>query len=173
MSSDRPRFVLSSLTFADPPGHYRLHSRIFSLFTRLGSLLLVLGLVRLLRSDSFIGASIHAALGLALAGLLWFRKKSVFACNDGLAVGSGKNRRLIPWSRVLDVRELPWIRFSPPWYPKMWQVDLDQDQRFDFCGIRKTREIVSEFIKRSEASQDPPRSPKNGPMRAHATTPQK
>jgi hypothetical protein len=154
MSSDRPRFVLSRLTCADPPGHYRLHSRVFAVFTRVGSLLLLLSIVPLLRSDSLVEASIHVTLVLALAWLLWSRSKSVVATNDGLAVGVGKSTRLIPWSRVLDVRELPWIRFSPPWYPRMWQVDLDSDERFDFCGVRRTREIVLEFVKRSEAHPD-------------------
>jgi hypothetical protein len=150
-----PRFLLSSLTFADPPGHYRLHSRSFVVFTRLCSLLLLLSLFPLLRSDSMLEASIHIALVLGLVWLLWSRPKSVFATNGGLALRSGKRVRLIPWSRVLDVRELPWIRLSPPWYPKMWQVDLDHGERFDFCGVRKTREIVSEFVKRSEARQKP------------------
>jgi hypothetical protein len=148
------RFALSSLTFADPPGHCRLHSRGFALFTRLASLLLLLSLLFLVRSESILEASIHVALVLALAWLLCFRSKSVVATKEGLAVGSGKRIRLIPWSRVLDVRELPWIRVSPPWYPKMWQVDLDGDERFDFCGVRKAREIVIEFVKRSEARQN-------------------
>ena len=146
-----PRLMLSSLNLADPPGHYRLHSRVFTVFARSGSVLLLLSLFPLLRTQSLIAASIHGTLVLALVWLLWSRPKSVFATNDGLAIGSGKSLRLIPWSRVLDVRELPWIRLSPPWYPKMWQVDLDDDQRFDFCGVRKTREIVIEFVKRREA----------------------
>src|SRR6187549_334080 len=154
MSSDMPRFALSSLTFADPPGHCRLHSRGFALFTRLGSLLLLLSVVPLVHSETLIEASIHVTLALALAWLLWFRSKTVVATKDGLALGSGKRLRLIPWSRVLDVRELPWIRVSPPWYPKMWQVDLDHDERFDFCGVRKAREIVIEFVRRSEIRQN-------------------
>jgi len=145
------RFVLSSLTLADRPGHCRLHSRGFALFTRLGALLLLSSLFPLVRSESLVEASIHTALVLALAWLLWFRSKSVIASNAGLVVGTGKRQRLIPWSRVLDVRELPWIRVSPPWYPKLWQVDLDHGERFDFCGVRKTREIVIDFVKRSEA----------------------
>jgi hypothetical protein len=148
-----PRFVLSSLTFADPPGHCRLHSRGFALFTRLGSLLLLLSLFPLVHSETLIEASIHVTLVLVLTWLLWFRAKSVVATKDGLAVGSGKRVRLIPWSRVLDVRELPWIRLSPPWYSKMWQIDLDNGERFDFCGVRKTREIVIEFVSRSETRQ--------------------
>lgn len=146
-----PRFVLSSLTLADRPGHCRLHSRGFAVFSRLGALLLVLSLFPLVRSESLVEASIHITLVLALAWLLWFRSKSVVASNDGLILVSGKHERLIPWSRVLDVHELPWIRVSPPWYPKMWQVDLDHGERFDFCGVRQAREIVIDFVKRSEA----------------------
>jgi hypothetical protein len=148
------RFALSSLTFSDPPGHCRLHSRGFAVFTRLVSLLLLLSPLPLVRSESIIEASIHVTLVLALAWLLWSRSKSIVATNDGLALGSGKRMRLIPWSRVLDVRELPWIRVSPPWYPKMWQVDLDEDERFDFCGVRKAREIVAAFVERSEARRN-------------------
>jgi hypothetical protein len=148
-----PRFALSSLTFADPPGHCRLHSRGYALFTRLGALLLVASLFPSLRSESILEAIIHATLALALAWLLCFRSKSVVATNEGLAVGSGKRLQLIPWSHVLDIRELPWIRFNPPWYPKMWQIDLDDDRHFDFCGVRKAREIVVEFVKRSEAPE--------------------
>jgi len=158
MSSDMPRFLLSSLTSSDTLERCRLHSRGFALFTRVGSLLLLLSLFPLLRSESIAEAAIHVSLALALAWLLWFRSKRVYATSDGLSVGSGKSMQLIPWSRVLDVRELPWIRVSPPWYPKMWQVDLDGDQRFDFCGVRKTREIVIEFVKRNQARQARPLS---------------
>ena len=148
-----PRLVLSSLSFADPAGHCRLHSRGFALFKRLCSLLLLLSFFPLVQSATLFEASTLVTLVLALVWLLWSRSKTVIATKDGLAVGSGKRLRLIPWSRVLDVRELPWIRFSPPWYPKMWQVDLDNDERFDFCGVRRAREIVIEFVKRSETRQ--------------------
>jgi hypothetical protein len=154
MSSNTPRFVLSSLSFAEPPGHCRLHSRGFALFARSGSLLLLLSIFPLVHSEAILEASIHIALALALAWLLWSRPKMVVATNDGLSVGSGKRVQLIPWSRVHDVHELPWIRVSPPWYPKMWQFDLEGDERFDFCGVRKTREIVIDFVKRSEARQN-------------------
>ena len=145
MSSDVPRFVISSLTFSDTPERRRLHSRGFALFTRLGSSLLVVCLFPLLRSGTLLQALGHTVLVLALVALVWLRPKPIFATNEGLAVGSGKRKRLIPWSRVLDIRELPWIRFSPPWYPKMWQVDLD-NECFDFCGVRNARQIVIEFV---------------------------
>ena len=150
MSSDMGRFVLSSLTLADPPGHCRLHSRGFTLFTRLSAAFLVLSLPALLRTEAIVVAAVHVALVLVLAALLWSRPKSVVATSAGLVLRSGKKRKLVPWSRVRDVRELPWIRFNPPWYPKMWQVDLDTDEHFDFCGIRSAREIVKQFVQRSE-----------------------
>jgi hypothetical protein len=34
-----------------------------------------------------------------------------------------------------------------------WQIDLDDGELFDFCGVRKTREIVIEFLSRSETRQ--------------------
>ena len=152
MNSNEPRFLLSKLTLADTRERCRLHSRGFALFTRLASGLLVLSLLPMVGGESLIETILHVGLVFALAWLLWFRSKPVFATRCGLAVGSGKRRQLIPWSRVLDVRELPWIRVSPPWYPRMWQVDLHGDQRFDFCGVRKAREIVIEFVRRSQAA---------------------
>ncbi|HYQ42503.1 MAG TPA: hypothetical protein VER11_11045 [Polyangiaceae bacterium] len=146
-----PRFVLSSLSFADTEERCRLHSRSFVVFARVVSLLLLLSVFRLLRSDSIIEASVHALLALALAWLLWTRPKSIFATKHGLAIRSGKKTRLVPWASVLDVRELPWIRFNPPWYPKMWQVDLEGDERFDFCGVRNARQIVIAFVARDQA----------------------
>ena len=148
-----PRFALSALAFTDPPGHCRLHSRGFALFTRLAALLLLVRVLAFARTESIAEASLHVTLVVALSWLLWGRSKSVVATEQGLAVGSGRRMRLIPWSRVQDIRELPWIRVSPPWYPKMWQVDLDEGERFDFCGVRKAREIVIDFVKRSEARQ--------------------
>ena len=105
-----------------------------------------------LNSESIIEARIHALLALAVAWLLWSRRKVVIATPLGLAMGSGKRIRVIPWALRRDIRELPWIRVSPPWYPKVWQVDLDDDERFDFCGVRKARDVVIEFVKRAEAS---------------------
>lgn len=154
MSSDVPRFLLSSLTLPDGPGRYRLHSRGFALYTRLSALLLLLGVAQIPRFDVPLATGICMALALfALACVVWFRSQPVFATRGGIEVGAGRKRRLIPWSRVIDVREVPWIRFSPPWYPKMWQVDLDGDERFDFCGTRKARQIVIEYVKRAERAE--------------------
>ena len=84
---------------------------------------------------------------VALACWLWLRPKPVVATTAGLEVGPGKPR-LVPWSRVMDVREIPWMSFSPPWYPKMWQVDLAGGESFDFCGSNGGEWI--EFLKRSD-----------------------
>ncbi len=149
-----PHFTLSSLSLHDPAGHCRLHSRTVTLLTRVFAVLLLLNLWPIVGAESLREASVHGAVSLAFAWFLWFRPKPVVATPRGLAVGAGKRQRLIPWSRVLDVRELPWIRFSPPWYGKMWQVDLSDDERFDFCGVRNAREIVIEFVRRSEARRE-------------------
>lgn len=133
----------NSLGFGDTQERRHLHSRGFWIFTRLSSLLFALSLFPLLRSASLLQGLAHTALVLAVVAFAWLRPTK-----EGLAVGSGKRTRLIPWSRVQDIRELPWIRFSPPWYPKMWQVDLDRD-RFDFCGVRNARQIVIEFVARA------------------------
>ncbi|MEP7052085.1 MAG: hypothetical protein ABJB12_17100 [Pseudomonadota bacterium] len=155
------RFVLSSLTLADPPGRHRLHSRLFALQARAFSVLLFGGAAQLLwyqvapaarvESGSMLAKSIALLIAIvALAWYVWQRPKSVFATKRGLEVGSGKKRRVIPWSRVLDVREMPSVRLSAFANPSRWQVDLDRDERFDFCGIAKARAIVKEYIARAE-----------------------
>jgi hypothetical protein len=143
----------------------RLHSRGFTLATRAFSLLLLLGIYPWLTSvlavtevgsvpRTTVTSAFLVLVTVALAGWLWFRSKPVVATSAGLVLGSGKPR-LIPWSRVLDVREVPWTPFSQPWYPKMWQVDLSGGESFDFCGIRTAREVVIDFVKRSEVMADP------------------
>ena len=156
------RVVLPSLAHGVSPGRHRLHSRGFTLYTRGFALLLLIGVYQVVLYDiaraaqrgfpfAIVEGSVHVLSLLALAWFIWFRSKPVFATKDGLEVDAGKKRRLIPWSRVLDVREVPWIRFSLSWYPRMWQVDLDRNERFDFCGTRKAHEIVQDYVKQSEA----------------------
>jgi hypothetical protein len=163
MSSEMSRFVLSSLTLADPPGRHRLHSRFFGLYSRLFSVLLCAGAFQLIWYRMTPAAHVESWADLAkgipqllaillLARYLWRRPKPVFATKSGLEVGAGKQRRLIPWSRVLDVREMPAVRLSSFANPSLWQVDLDRDERFDFCGTREAREIVKEYIARAEGS---------------------
>ena len=88
---------------------------------------------------------LHVLLLGLLVWLLWFRRQ-VIATRAGLEVAKGKQRRLIPWSQVVDIRELPWLRQNPPWQPRMWQVDLLGGESVDFIGVRNAREIVASFI---------------------------
>ncbi|MET0793616.1 MAG: hypothetical protein ABW061_19000 [Polyangiaceae bacterium] len=62
----------------------------------------------------------------------------------GPEIARGRKRRIVPGDQVHDVRELPWIRCNPPWYPKMWQVDFVSGS-LDFIGARQTRAIVRAF----------------------------
>jgi len=158
-----PRDFLASLDLRDASDRCRLDSLGFALLARLLSVLFLLGIPGVVQFDiasatphRVWGATIEdAVLALALLAMAWFLwqvPKRVLATRDGLLLGKNKKTRLIPWPRVLDVRELPWIRTSPPWYPKRFQVDLQGDQRFDFVGRRDSREIVIQFVKRSEQS---------------------
>jgi hypothetical protein len=154
------QFTLSSLTLRDASGRTRLHSRAYTLYVRSFALLLGCGgLFSFEQAAPFAPSSdwgtltkgaLLALATLAVAWFIWSCPKRVFATPDGLEVRAGKKTRLIPWPRVLDVRELPWIRYTWSFYPRMWQVDLDHDERFDFCGTRRAREIVKEYIERHE-----------------------
>ena len=93
-----------------------------------------------------IGEGVLHVIALALlVPLLWFRRK-VYATRVGLEIATFKKRRVVPWAQVIDIRELPWIRQNPPFYPKMWQVDLVGGEAFDFAGVRQAREIVASFV---------------------------
>jgi hypothetical protein len=161
MSSDLSRTLLSLLSPPDESRVCRLDSLGFTWLSRALSLMLLLNIDLVLRTD--VGEAAQRGVGsaifestahiLALLGVAWFvwtRPKRVIASSDGLTVGKGQRHRFIPWARVLDVRELPWIRFSPLWQPKRFQVDLQGDERFDFVGRYDTRELVIEFVKHSE-----------------------
>jgi membrane protein YdbS with pleckstrin-like domain len=139
----------------------RLHSLSFAVHSRIFSVLLFIAACQLswyeaepaVQSGDWqsLAKLLFVVLAIvALAGYLWRRPKRIFATVDGLQVGDGKKRRLIPWSRVLDIREMPSVRMQPFLNPRMWQVDLDKDERFDFCGTRNARQIVAEFIERAE-----------------------
>ncbi|MET0793768.1 MAG: hypothetical protein ABW061_19775, partial [Polyangiaceae bacterium] len=79
---------------------------------------------------------------------------SVIATRVGLEIVAGKQRRLVPWQRVWNIRELPWTRCNPAWYPKIWQLDLAGGESFGFVGVRRSREIVRAFwMARREAAE--------------------
>ena len=139
----------------------RLHSRSFAVYSRLFSVLLFSAACQLgwYEAEPAVQARDWRSLAtmllvvlatVALGGYLWRRPKPIFATDAGLEVGDGRKRRLIPWSRVIDIREMPSVRMHPFSHPRMWQVDLDHDERFDFCGTRHAREIVADFIERAE-----------------------
>ena len=117
MSSDVSCSSLFSLTLADRPGRRRLHSRSFAIYSRMFALLLLVAACQLAWSEAWPVAQSGAwelakvllvCFGiLALSRYLWLRPRPVFATRPGLEVGAGKKRRLIPWARVLDVREMP------------------------------------------------------------------
>ena len=150
---------------APSPGKYawprtsdrvRLHSLGMSFFARVIAALLAGSIVQVIiaQAEAMVQVGVARAIGegalhvvlLALiVPLLWFRRK-VYATSAGLEIATFKKRRVIPWAQVIDIRELPWIRQSPPWYPKMWQVDLTDGEAFDFAGVRQAREIVASFI---------------------------
>ena len=141
------------------PERCRLHSLSFLLLARVFAILLGIGIYQVVATAieaapelglvRVIGeGTLYVAILLGLVYILWFRKK-VVATRAGLEVGRGKRRCVIPWPQVLEVRELPWIRFNPPWYPKMWQVDLLRGKSFDFIGVRDCQEIVAAFIERA------------------------
>ena len=133
----------------------RLHSLSMLVLARVFAVLLAASMVRVVQEQAGALARVGAARrrrgGLARAApgravwLLWFRHQ-VIATRAGLEVAKGKQRRLIRWSQVVDIRELPWLRQNPPWQPRMWQVDLLGGESVDFIGVRNAREIVASFI---------------------------
>lgn len=135
----------------------RLHSVGFFWLRRVFAVLLVTDAGRVVRDQWFesqaaeapLVAVFHAGAFLLVAYLLWSRGKSVFATEVGLELGSGKELRLIPWGRVTDLREMPWMSLHPPWYPKRYQLDLADGESLDFVGRRDARAIVSELSARS------------------------
>jgi hypothetical protein len=136
-------------------GRCRLHSFSFLLFSRIFACLLVFclyqyivsaveavpreGLLRVLVESAGV-----VALFFAIICLLWSRPR-VVATSAGLQITRGRKRRIVPWDQVFDIRELPWIRVNPPWYPKMWQVDFVKGRSLDFIGVRQAPAIVRAF----------------------------
>jgi hypothetical protein len=136
-------------------GRCRLHSLSYALLARVfGGLLAVSAWqlsVSALEAASELGLARKAAAGavgsalLAAALLLLRWRQRVFATPHGLEIQRGKQRRIVPWDKVFDIREQPWMTSSPPWYPKMWQVYFVEGSSFDFIGVRQARAIVRAF----------------------------
>jgi hypothetical protein len=87
-----------------------------------------------------------ALLVVFIALVIRMSTPRVYASSAGLEVRHGLFKgRLIPWSRVRAVSELPWIRCSPAWQPKMWQIDFERAPTISFVGKRKVPKIVATF----------------------------
>ncbi|HEX3852988.1 MAG TPA: hypothetical protein VHW01_18625 [Polyangiaceae bacterium] len=87
-----------------------------------------------------------ALLVVFIALVIRLSTPRVYATNAGMEVRHGFFKcRLIPWSRVRAVSELPWIRYSTPWQPKMWQIDFEHAPTVSFIGKRKVPKIVATF----------------------------
>ena len=141
----------------------RLHSLGFKIHARIFAVLLVGMLPQLAHRQTLVAAErgvaraiIEGALLLALLVsaifVVWSACPAVIATRAGLEVGRGQKLRIVPWDSVHDVREMPWIRMSPPWYPKRFQVDLVGGKAFEFVGVPNAREIVLEFWRRSRSA---------------------
>jgi hypothetical protein len=121
----------------------RLHSVVFQLYRRLFALLLAWDAARVLWNRELgLEVVLRAGAFLALSYWLWFRARTVFATKPGLELRLGVTVRKIAWQDVADVREMPWMTLHPPWYPKLYQVDLVGGEAFDFVGRRDARAIV-------------------------------
>jgi len=102
-----------------------------------------------------------ALLVVFIALVIRMSTPRVYATNAGMEVRHGFFKcRLIPWNRVGAVNELPWIRTSTPWQPKMWQIDFEHAPTVSFIGKRKVPKIVATF-------QDEARAAHPSSARAH------
>jgi hypothetical protein len=94
-----------------------------------------------------LGPFVFPALLLVLIALI-LRSSTprVYATSAGLEICHGLFKsRLVPWPNVSAIRELPWLRSSPPWQPKMWQVDFERGSSISFIGSRRAPEVVGRF----------------------------
>jgi len=127
----------------------RLHSLTFHWLRRVFAVLLAADALRAsfdLWSEWRVGAEalsavLHVGTFLLLAFHLWFRGRTVFATDQGLELVAGGVVRVVPWPR-LDLREMPWMTLHPPWYPRLYQLDLPDGASLDFVGRRNAVAIV-------------------------------
>jgi hypothetical protein len=149
MSSERGRASL-------PRQRHALHSITYYWLVRLFAVVLLLDAARVVGNQLFetqlakapLNAALHAGAFLLVACFVWFRSKKVFATDIGLELSSGRSVRLIPWERVIDLREMPWMTLHPPWYPKLYQLDLADGRSLDFIGRRDACTIVADLASR-------------------------
>jgi hypothetical protein len=128
----------------------RLHSLTFHWLRRTFAVLLAADALRAclgLWSEPPVGwralsTVLHVGTFLLLALILWFRGRTVFATDYGLELVSGGVTRVVPWPRLIDLRETPWMTLHPPWYPKLYQLDLLDDESLDFIDRRNAVTIV-------------------------------
>lgn len=128
----------------------RLHSLTFHWLRRIFALLFAADALRTcvslwgqaLVDVAALSAVLHVAAFLLIAHYLWFRGRAVFATDRGLELVSGSVVRLVPWLSLIDVREMPWMTLHPPWYPKLYQLDLPDGESLDFVGRRSAIPIV-------------------------------
>lgn len=101
-----------------------------------------------------LGPYVFPALLIVFIALVFrISTPRVYATHAGMEVRHGFFKcRLIPWSRVRAVAELPWLRASPPWQPKMWQVDFEHAPTISFIGKRKVPKLVARFQNAARAS---------------------
>ena len=94
-----------------------------------------------------------ASLVVFIALVIRTSTPRVYATSAGMEVRHGLFKcQLIPWSRVRAVTELPWLRSSPPWQPKMWQINFEHAPTISFIGKRKVPKIVATFQDEARAS---------------------
>jgi hypothetical protein len=133
-----------------PQTRQRLHSLTFHWLRRIFTVLLAADALRAsfsLWSEPLVGGKalstvLHVGTFLLLALILWFRGRTVFATDDGLELVSGGVVRVVPWLSLVDLREMPWMTLHPPWYPKLYQLDLLDGESLDFIGRRNAVAIV-------------------------------
>jgi len=146
-----------SAAAATLPTRQRLHSVTFHWLRRVFALLLAADAVRVslgLWSEALPGAgglsvALHAGAFLLLAYYLWFRARLVFATARGIELVSGGTLRVVSWDNVIDLREMPWMTIHPPWYPKLYQLELRDGESLDFIGRRDARAVVGQSLQRA------------------------
>ena len=87
-----------------------------------------------------------ALLLVVIALILRNSTPRVYATPAGLEISNRLFKsRLVPWPNVSAIRELPWLRQSTPWQPKMWQVDFERGSSISFIGSRQAAQVVERF----------------------------